>query len=197
MIPALTIEQIKRYCSNRYDYGEKRIVGIMLARYSIPQSEAMIKQQYDFWHTKTDRYLDIYWLGYGAYAFPGEPGQYYVGDYGDESSVYFDTKVFAHGVQKLEQFQEIHDEIGILLCIYYNGNIYLNESVFFNLENLMNDKNKNLREFANYLIELCKQEYDVAKVTVKLKARYRSLRGVPTRIAQTAIRLIEVASPFL
>lgn len=129
----------------------------MIARYSIPLSQDMIKQQYDFWHTKTGKYLNIYWLGYGAYFFPNKPGQYMVGDYGDEPSVYFDTNVFVPEIEKLEQHQDIQDEIGLLLCNYYNGKIHLNESVFFNLEELMEDNNKKLRMFADYLLELSKK----------------------------------------
>ena len=69
MVPALTIKEIEKYCSYHYEYDEKRIIGIMIARYSIPQSQDMIQQQYDFWNRKTGHYLNVYWLGYGAYFF--------------------------------------------------------------------------------------------------------------------------------
>ena len=198
MVPAFTIKDINKDCGYKYDHDEKRIVAIMIARYSIPLSQNMIKQQYDFWHKKTGHYLNIYWLGYGAYYFPGEPGQYLVGNYGDEHSVYFDTNVFVKEVEKLEQYKDIHDEIGILLCNYYDGKIHLNESVFFNLEELMEDNNKKLRMFTDYLLKLCKKEHDVANATIKLKIKYSFLREKPTKFIKEAIKtIIETAFSFL
>ena len=42
MIPALTIKEIEKHCAYHYEFDEKRIIGIMIARYSIPQSQDMI-----------------------------------------------------------------------------------------------------------------------------------------------------------
>lgn len=198
MVPALTIKEIEKYCSYHYEFDEKRIIGIMIARYSIPQSQDMIKQQYDFWNRRTGHYLNVYWLGYGAFIFPNKQGQFLVGDYGNEPSVYFDTNVFVNEVEKLEQYKEICDEIGILLCNYYDGKIHLNESVFFNLEELMENNNQKLRMFADYLLKLCKKEHDVADATVKLKIKYSFLREKPTKFIKEAIKLIiETAFSFL
>ena len=198
MIPALTISKINEYCATRYDTDEKRIVAIMIARYTIPFSQDMIKQQYDFWHHMTGRYLDIFWLGYGAYHIPKESGQYLVGEYGNQPNVYFDTNVFIKGIEELKDFVEIKDEIGVLLCNYYNGRIHCDESVFFNLEEIMDNNNPKLRMFADYLLKLCKKEHDVSSVTVKLKIKYSFLKEKPTSFIKEAIKtIIENALPFL
>ena len=189
MLPALSISDINKYCNYEYKQ-EKKIVGIMIARYSLPKSQKMIKEQYDFWHFMTGKDLNVYWLGYGAYYFPGKAGQYLVGNYGNQPNVYFDTNIFTRGIKELEQYKDIHDEIGILLCNYYDNKIHLDESVFFNLENLMKDSNSELRKFADYLICLCKNEDDVSKITVKLKIKYEFLDIKPTKMIIEIIKTI-------
>lgn len=189
MVHALTIDDIERYCGYHFKDNEKGIVGIMIARYSNVFAQGMIEQQYDYWHRKTGEGFIVYWLGYGAYYFPGEPGQYLVGDIGDEHSVFFDTTVFVQEVEKLNKYLTIHDEIGLLLCNYYDKKIHLDESVFFELEELMReDNNIKLRLFAEYLFELSKGKNDVAEVTKKLKRKYNYLKIKPTNWVNTIIQ---------
>lgn len=189
MIPGRTIEDIEKYCGCYYENINKRIVGIMIARYSNPSAQDMIKQQYDYWHIKTGKDLLVYWLGYGAYYFPNKSGQFFVGDIGDEPSVFFDTEVFVQEVEKLNNHLTIHDEIGLLLCNYYDKKIHLDESVFFELEELMReDNNKRLRLFAEYLFELSKGKNDVAEVTKKLIREYNYLKIKPTNWFNTIIQ---------
>ena len=179
MIPALTIDEIKKSCANRYEYGESRIVGIMIARYTIENSQKMIRRQYSHWHYWAGKALDIFWLGYGAYIFPGEPGQYLVGDINEEPNVYFDAKVFVDGISDLEFLADYKykDSIGILLCNYHDGAIHLNESAYIDFEVLtVGDdwKDRRLRDFSNSLITECKRSHDVAKVIFRLRTKRSS-----------------------
>lgn len=169
MLPAYTLDEIKKSCQQNYEYGEKRIVGIMIARYTI--SQEIIKQQYSFWHYWTGEAVDFYWLGYGAYIHPTEIGQYLVGDFGNEVNVYFDTKVFAHGIQELETEigLKYNDSIGILLCNFYDGRLHIDESAYIDLMYLINQYK--LREFSNYLIKECKRNHDVADIIFRLRAK--------------------------
>lgn len=177
MVPALTIHDIQEHCQNRYDFDEKRIVAIIIARYNIPRCDQIIKQNYNFWHYWTGKALDFYWLGYGAYYFPEQKGQYFVGDYGDEPNVYFDSNVFSEEVAKIESLAKIHydDTIAVLLCNYSKGRIHLDESAFITIEPLMTDDNQyNLRDFTATLVRECKKSSDVKNVIVKLRLKKAS-----------------------
>ena len=48
MLPAFTISDVTDYCKMKYEYKEKRIVGIMLARYTIDDCRDMVKQHFDY-----------------------------------------------------------------------------------------------------------------------------------------------------
>ena len=93
MIPAFSLEDINNHCNYDYEYGEKRIIGIMLARYNIDASKDIVKQHFDYWNYFSGEKYHIFWLGYGAYAFPREPGQIRVEDVTCMPSVFFDNKI--------------------------------------------------------------------------------------------------------
>lgn len=191
MIPAYTLDEIKESCQHRYEYGEKRIVGIMIARYTI--SQEIIKQQYSFWYYWTGKAVDFYWLGYGAYIFPERTGQYLVGDFGDEVNVYFDTKVFVAGIQELEieAGLKYNDSIGILLCNFYDGHLHINESAYIDLMYLISQDK--LREFTNHLIKECKKSHDVADIIFWLRtkrASYKLLDIKPSTFVNDALKKI-------
>jgi hypothetical protein len=174
MIPALTIDEIRKSCRNRYAYDERRIIAIMIARYSDENSQNMIRRHYSFWHYMSGKALDIFWLGYGAYHFPGKPGQIRVGNIDDEPEVFFDTRIFVDGIKQLEYVSKLsyNDSIGILLCNYHNGSIHLDESVYFSIEKLVEDsQQRKLKDFSSMLIRECSSSSDVVSVTHKLRAK--------------------------
>ena len=54
MVHALDVKELNIAVSDRYDRSEKRIVGIMLARYDLPLTQTIIDSCYLYWHYNTD-----------------------------------------------------------------------------------------------------------------------------------------------
>ena len=179
MIPVLTLNDIQKICKSKYDFDEKRIVAIMIARYTIKDSQEMIKSQYEFWHYWTGKSLDFFWLGYGGYIFPRRDGQHLIGKLCDTPEVFFDTRVFVNEVQTLASIANIdyNDSIGVFLCNYYEGNLHFNESAYINLDYFVTAEHKtDLRNFACDLIRICKKNHNVTDVILKLKIKKASYR---------------------
>ena len=177
MVTAMAIKEIEESCKRRYKVNEKRIVAIIVARYDIPNCRQMIEKNYTFWHSRTGKALDFFWLGYGSYNFHIEKGQYLVGDYENEPHVFFDSEAFCRGIEDIERLANFHydDSIGILLCSYRDESLYLNESTYFEIESLMQaESQQKLREFTSSLIKECKHSRDITYVTMKLRVKKMS-----------------------
>lgn len=170
MIPALTFESINEQCK----YGNKdSVVCIMIALYTDEKVKNIISQQYDFWHFYTQRGLNMYWLGYGAYYFPNLPGQHLVDGVTCVPSVYFDTSIFTKEMVEIQKYVEFKykGQIGILVSNYKNNKLHLEESTFINLTPLLGKNDQRLQNFAMYLIDECKENNNIYDFTYKLKIK--------------------------
>lgn len=176
MIPALTIEEIQDKSTRRYGEGEKKIVIIMLARYSIEAVQKSIINHYAHWNNYTEDIVDYYWLGYGAYIFPRKPSQILVGNFGDQSNVFFDGSVFVQEIRKLEELSNLpyKDTFGMLLCNYYDNRIHFDERnrVYFDLESYTIDGDKPLRDFSNHLIKFCQRNDNISEAVSFTRGLY-------------------------
>ena len=61
MVPALSLKLLKNRVKEKYESDEKRIVGIMLARYELSKTQRLIKENYGYWHNNTGKGFDIFW----------------------------------------------------------------------------------------------------------------------------------------
>lgn len=197
MITALTLDDIQNRCKYNYEKSEKRIVAIMIARYSIKPCREMIKNQYEFWHFRTGKSMDFFWLGYGAYAFPGSVGQYLVGDLCGEPSVYFDTQVFVEELSKLSRLADLkfNDSIGIYLCNYHDGNVHFNEGAYLDIESLAKGNHQHdLRDFANYIIYECEKDCDIASVVNRFRIKRFKYRIKDIKVSDIISKTIKCTS---
>lgn len=62
MVSALNKDEIERKIKDRYELGEKRIVGIMLARYQIDVIKKIVDENYLYWNSNTGKAFDIFRL---------------------------------------------------------------------------------------------------------------------------------------
>lgn len=192
MITALTLDKINDYCRSIYDYDEKHIIGIMIARYPIQNTKHLIGQQYDYWNYYTGKNLYIFWLGYGAYGFPNMPGQYLIENVTCEPNVYFDSKIFSQEIQNVERILKFNykDTIGIFLCNYHDGRVYFNESVYIDLDEMIQEENYKIREFSTNLIKECKKNADISKVIFKMKIKQAKLNIKSSSIVSDSLSKI-------
>lgn len=110
----------------------------------------------------------MYWLGYGAYYFLDLPGQHLVESVKCQDVVYFDTKVFTQEMNKLNNYIDFKykGQIGVLICNYEKGTLFLNESVFVDLRELI--KHNKLQELAMFLFDECMSNDNVYDFASKL-----------------------------
>lgn len=194
MIPALTLDDIRKECKEKYEEGERRIIAVMVARYTDENSQQMIQHQYEYWHYWSRNRFIMFWLGYGGYnSNPDKPGQYLLGNIGEVPSVYFDHKVFVEGVEELTQVSGLRrgDNIGILLCNYYGGEVHFDESAYFNIDYMTNKKNREmLHRFSIDLMDKCAKNESVTEVVKSLRIESVVYRLMDIRITETLFNAI-------
>ena len=62
MEEALSLQKLNQKVSYKYDYDEKRIVGIVLARYDLPLTQSIVDSCYLYWHYNTGKAIDFFGL---------------------------------------------------------------------------------------------------------------------------------------
>jgi len=152
MIPKSSLEGIDYYCRDKYGETE-RIVGIMLARYSLGSVKDIIRENYNYWHERSGKDFDVFWLGYEKSEEQLDSGDGYWVKVEGLPSVYYSDALFSEGIKQLEREESIeYTDVGCtLLLLNYNGHeIDYSENVTNNLVTLNRDEV--LREFVEYAI---------------------------------------------
>ena len=163
----LTLEDIDKICSETYDYDEKRIVVIVMARFTLPEVKKMIYRHLEAWHYFTEQSLDLFWLGYIADKTPSI-------SYEDEhplKHIRFDYRSFTADLNRLSKITKYSpdDVVSLYLCDYHDGHIHLEDSIYIDIENLAQQEiDTKLKRFFHYLITVCKKNHCVKDVRLKL-----------------------------
>lgn len=170
---ALSIDLLKEKVCKKYDCGERRIVGIMLARYDIRLTKNVISDCYQYWHFNTGKFLDIFWAGYGAYLCPDEQtSTKIILDFpGNEDRVYFDLEAFISIKNRFNQVcdKKYKDHIELILANYYDGHIHFNESLKIDLEKNLDENYFTIRQLLELITNECKSKYDIISLIRELK----------------------------
>lgn len=183
MIPVMSLKNIEDNCRYLYGNDEKRIVGVVIARYDINDVKNMISEQFDFWHAYSGRDFNVFWLGYGAYTSPTRPGQRKVDYITSIPSVIFDVNEFAAGIHLLEKRVHYHyrDGFGIFLCNFHDGEIHFDESMYFDLTRLLGEQSYKYRVLVSDIVFQCTQYDDVTKIAVNLIQKSKYEYGLHTK----------------
>lgn len=172
MIPALSFEELDRRLSEKYEFGECRIVGLMLARYDIPLINEIISSCYQYWHKNSGRDFDLFWAGYGEYFYPdaNSPTQYHVDFRGNDTSVYFDLDAFISCKTELNRNKKLiyKDKFELVLLNYHHGKLHFDEHIRIDLEKNLDDQYASIRELMEHITNECRSEYDVVSLNRKL-----------------------------
>lgn len=173
MVEALTLTELCQQVSKRYDYGEKCVVGIMMARYDLSVTKAIIEQNYQYWHRNTRKYIDVFWAGYGAYLSPSDesPTKTILKFSGNTQRVYFDLDAF---IEIKEQFNDYfsspyEDKLQLILVNYRNGHLWFNESLKIDLEENLDANYSKIREIMEFVTQECRSGHEVSSIATKLK----------------------------
>ena len=176
MEEALTLQRLKQKVSYKYDYDEKRIVGIMLARYDLPLTQSIVESCYLYWHYNTSKTIDFFWAGYGEYLCPDEESsnKIILKFDGNDTRVYYDRKAF---ISIKNEFNRIYkkpyqDKLQLILVNYYDGKLHFDQSIKIDLEENLDSNYATLRELIEFVTNECAETYDVADLVRKLKSEY-------------------------
>ncbi|BCJ96569.1 hypothetical protein acsn021_41380 [Anaerocolumna cellulosilytica] len=199
MIPALSFDELSRRLSERYEYGERRIIGLMLARYDIPIINEIISSCYQYWHKNSGRDFDLFWAGYGEYLWPDKssPTQFAVNFHGNSTGVYFDLDAFISCKTELNQHKKLiyKDKFELILLNFYDGKIHFDEHVRIDLEKNLDEHYASIREVMEYITDECRAEHDVVSLNRKLLANkfWDTVKGVKfSDVVNTALGIVSV-----
>lgn len=173
MEEALSLERLKQKVSQKYDYDEKRIVGIIFARYDLPLTQEIINSCYSYWHMNTGKTINIFWAGYGKYIHPDAENEdkIILKFAGNENNVYYDRSAF---VSIKREFNRIYqnayqDRLQLILVNYYDGKLHFDESIKIDLEDNLDPNFATIRELMEFITNECEEKYDVVNLARKLK----------------------------
>ncbi|WP_026883552.1 hypothetical protein [Clostridium akagii] len=170
---ALSIDLLNERVCHEYDYGEKRIVGIILARYNIGLTKDVISDCYEYWHLNTGKFLDIFLAGYGAYLCPDDQtSTKMILDFsGNDDRIYFDLEAFISIKNEFNQVcdKKYKDHVELILANYYDGHIHFNEVLKIDLEKNLDKSYSKIRQLVELITNECKSKHDIVSLIRQLK----------------------------
>lgn len=178
MVEALTLAKLHEQVRERYDYDERRVVGIMMARYDLGSTKEIVEQNYLYWHHNTRRHFDIFWAGYGAYLADESPTKTVLRFPGNEKRVYFDLDAFIEIKDQLNVNFRLpyEDKIQLILVNYHDGQVWFEESLKICLEENLDTDYAKIREIMEFVSNECRLECEITPIARKLKsARFKNI----------------------
>jgi hypothetical protein len=197
MVPALSIKELQEEVNKKYQFGERRIIGIMLARYDVSLIKNVISECYEYWHRNSGKEFDVFWAGYGKYISPDDQSDSKVilEFHGNNTRVYFDLDEFITFKNEFKRKKSIiyKDKFEILLVNYYDGNIHFDEHIRIDLEKNLDENYASIREIMEFITDECKTEYNVTTLGRKMKCKdvWEHIKGIKiSDLINVAIGLI-------
>lgn len=173
MVNALNINELNKRTTQNYGSDEKRIVGIVLARYDLPIVQSIIDSCYLYWHENTNNYVDFFWAGYGEYLSPTDVtnDKIILKFDGNDTHVYYDRQAF---ISIKNEFNKIfkktyQDRLQLILVNYRDGGLQFDESIQIDLEENLDSNFATIRELIEYITVECANMNNVTDLAKKLR----------------------------
>lgn len=173
MVNALNINELNKRTTQNYGPDEKRIVGIILARYDLPIVQSIIDSCYLYWHENTNNYVDFFWAGYGEYLSPTDVtnDKIILKFDGNDTHVYYDRQAF---ISIKNEFNKIfkktyQDRLQLILVNYRDGGLQFDESIQIDLEENLDSNFATIRELIEYITFECANMDNVTDLAKKLR----------------------------
>ena len=173
MVNALNINELNKRTTQNYGPDEKRIVGIILARYDLPIVPSIIDSCYLYWHKNTNNYVDFFWAGYGEYLSPSDVtnDKIILKFDSNDTRVYYDCEAF---ISIKNEFNKIfkktyQDRLQLILVNYRDGGLQFDESIQIDLEENLDSNFATIRELIEYITVECANMNNVTDLAKKLR----------------------------
>ena len=186
MIPACNFNEIKKELQYRHDFGESCIVGIMFARYEIELTQEIINECYQFWHKWSGKKFDMFWVGYGEYAYfdPTDTNKISMTFPGNDTNNYFDMDEFIDSVRffsmQTDQKWMYSDKLQLMLINYSHSKLRFNEYITVDLEENLDMYHSNIRQLVTDIINKTESMTDVKQIAKSMRTDrfWQAIRGV-------------------
>ena len=185
MVNALNINELNKRTTQNYGPDEKRIVGIILARYDLPIVQSIIDSCYLYWHENTNNYVDFFWAGYGEYLSPTDVTNDKIILKFDcnDTHVYYDRQAFISIKKEFNKiFKKTHqdkilkkiyqDKLQLILVNYRDGGLQFDESILIDLEENLDSNFATIRELIEYITFECANMDNVTDLAKKLRHKH-------------------------
>lgn len=175
MIPALSFESMEEEVKNSFESIPNTIVGIMYARYDIDLVKKTIETCYQYWNTDSNKYFNIFWIGYGAYIFEGSKEIECLKGGCERYGIHFDLQKFGEFKNIIESRYgiEYKDNFEVIIVESTFGILKFENYLRINLE----VEDKNLRSIIQTIINCGKNNtnLEATKEILQEKFEYISL----------------------
>jgi hypothetical protein len=184
MTAALDLNLLNESVSKKYDFYEKRIVGIMMARYDRASVKKMIEDCHKNGYCSAGEELDIFWAGYGkGLEQDAQDDNKIILDFADnDDRLYFDADAFSSIKNKLnaKASEKGEDRVQIALVSYEKGKLDFHKYIFVDLEANLDTDYQMIQKIMGWLAKECNATHDVVSLTKNLKRSKTldSLKGV-------------------
>jgi hypothetical protein len=191
MIPALDSIQMLNKARELYA-GEQRVIGIMLARYTMNLVKNIVDSEYIYCHYNSGREFSILWAGYGDYVYTNfKPTQIPLDCPVNKTGVYFDLNAFIKCKDSLKDLKGFHynDEPALVLLQFDRTHFDFNKYVRIDLEKNKDDSNRFIRNIMEIIINECKSKHcleDISRSIKKWKL-FRDIKGIEASDAISTI----------
>ncbi|WP_026881737.1 hypothetical protein [Clostridium akagii] len=197
MIPALSLLELDTKINEIYDFGERRIVGIIFARYNISLVKNVIDECYQYWNRNSEKGFDILWPGYGEYLpIDMESDDKKILEFsGNINRVYFDLDKFISSKKEMNLMKKVtyHDKFELLLANYHDGHIYYNENIRIDLEKNLDNHYASIRTIMEFITEESRSRSDVGSLRRKMikEDAIKEIKGIKfSKIISTTNKII-------
>ena len=140
MIEAISFKALISNLREKYDDATEVPIGILIGNANNSFMEDSILKRIDYYHHRSNKNVDFYFPGYGAY---------WHGHYGPQTTVctvngvewLFSDKLFVEFVEELETISkwEYTGEVELLILNYRNGYLDFSEVIIFWLDKMVNE----------------------------------------------------------
>ena len=191
MIPALDATQMQNKAIELYS-GEQRVVGIMLARYTMSLVKGIVDSEYFYWHHNSGKKFSIFWAGYGEYVYSNfDSTQTPLNCSENTTGVYFDLDAFIKCKDSLKTLKGFHynDEPALVLLQFDRTQFDFNKYIRIDLEKNKDEGNRFIRNIMELITEECKFKHSLEDVSRSIKrwSLFNNLKGIEASDAISVI----------
>lgn len=200
MVPALNKSEIDKKVQERYERDEQRIVGLMMVRYS-GNNKAYVDDNYNHWHSITNKNFDIFWPGYGKY---GSEKDLILNTDNNDKRVFFDNRSFIEVnntlKRKIKKFNPNDGGPILILLNYRNGALDYSQALVVNLFRQHNNNPYAIQRTVDTINELVYSNHDINDVYFRAKVKYSNEKNnfsiSPIQIYNTGMSTISFILSF-